>query len=141
MGLKVNFSGAGKALPPDTYELVLDSHQETKSRAGDDMVKLVFRVADGDYAGKKLSRNFMAIGDGSYYLMDALKACGADPEELSPEGQEEDDEGVDLTPLIKACYGAHVLAKTGIRYDPKDPKKEYTDLQSIKSLDSEDEDE
>lgn len=131
MPLKANFSAIGKALPPDTYELVLDNHKEIKTKKGGTMCSLGFRVAAGDYEGKRCQRGYMVDGDGAYYLMEALVLMGADPEELSPEGQKVDDEGVDLDEIIKGLYGVHVLAKTGIRADGD---REYTDIQSIKPL-------
>lgn len=132
MPLKANFANVGQILPPDEYELILDSHKELQTKKGDTMAQLVFRVADGEFKGKTVKRGYMIEGDGAYYLMEALITLGADPEELSPEGQTGEDEGVDLDDIIKRCYNVHVMGQVGVR--ESDDGKKYADLKEIRAI-------
>lgn len=115
---RVNFANIGQTVDPGEYTAVLESHKWVTSRKGDDMLTLIFKIKDHEqFANKKIYRNYMTEGDGAYYMMDALVQCGADPDELMAEEEDEDGNTVppDLEPIIKSLYGANVKFTLGHR--------------------------
>lgn len=114
---KVNFAAMAKPIDAGVYEVILDSYKyiEANKTSGTPMYTLILKIADaGNFQNRKLYRNFMTEGNALFYFFDALVKFGADPEELAPEGQSEEDEGIDIEAIIKNLYGAHAYARVSV---------------------------
>lgn len=134
MPLKVNFANVGQVLPPSIYTAQLTEVKVGQAKSsGADMVTMKFAIKDDEeFENRSIYRNFMVDGNALFYLMDALVALGADPEELA--GTEEDPE-VDIEAIAKRCIGARVRLHLGIRtYEQNGVTKESNDVTKIESI-------
>lgn len=46
-------------IPPGVYTLLIDSAEVKQTKAGDDMLKIAFRVEDGEFAGRLVFENLV----------------------------------------------------------------------------------
>lgn len=142
-GLSLNFKGVKtfKTIPEGSYVVEVVAATMDESKAGNDMIKWEFEVAEGPHKGAKLWYNSTITDDSLWALRQVLDALGQDV----PDGEMD----IDLEELVGCQAGVGVLhdvyegKKKAVIADwmSKDDVEESDDEESEDEDDSEEEEE
>lgn len=128
-GFVVNTRGLGKPIAESDYPVVLVKASSKTTANGKNMLSLQANIkGDSEFSGRPLFRNFVfdpasdADNSGSaYYMMEALVAFGADPDDF-------DTDAFDAEDYAKSLYGNSAMAKVTHRTNEKDPSRPMLDV-------------
>lgn len=127
-GFVLNMKGVGQPVAEyDSYPVVLTKIEAKKNAKGDDQVSISATIngSGTEFDGRTLIRNFTFPTKSDpqkdtsglrYYLQSALKAFGADEDEVT-------DEETDIIAVGVSLYGNRALAKVVHDVNMSDPKK------------------
>ena len=72
-----NSSGDFDALPEGRYNVSVDTAEQVTAKTGTEMIKVAFRVEDGNYKNRMLWHNFSLTPKSYVFLYQFLKAAGS----------------------------------------------------------------
>ena len=98
-----NTTGDFDALPEGRYNLSVDTAEQTVASTGTKMIKVAFRVDDGDYKNRMLWHNFALTPKSYVFLYQFLKAAGSSLI---------DEDDVDESNIIATLPGMKISAWT-----------------------------
>ena len=96
-------TGDFDALPEGRYSLSIDSAEEAVASTGTNMIKIAFRVSEGEHKNRMLWHNFTLTPKSYVYLFQFLKAAGS---ELI------DKDDVEPSAIVASLPGTSVTAYT-----------------------------
>jgi hypothetical protein len=117
-------------IPAGIYNVIVDKVEVTQSRAGNDMIKLGFKIIDGPYRGRMVFMNYMMSGNEKAVeiargqLKSLLKCAGKPLDIGGPEG------------FLDAMVTASIKIKEDKEYGDKNVISYFKPFQGAKEEDA-----
>jgi len=114
-----NVTDGFELLPKGTYPVYVFELQEKTATTGNEMIKVILKVADGEFKGRQIWTNLVFVETALFKIREFLVACGATVPKKT----------VDID--FNKCIGKKVKVEVIHRTTKEKPDEPFTDVKKF----------
>jgi len=108
-------------IPKGVYSVYVFELQEKTSTAGNDMMKVILKIADGEYKGRQIFTNLTFVESAMFKIREFLVACGCQVPKKAMD--------IDFT----KCIGKKINVEIAHRTSKEKPDEPFADVKRFLS--------